>query len=356
MGIDIVIPVYIINGKNVDLILDQLYVAIESYYFHKNTGTFFVYTNDDHIEKSLSHYKTVYHRDVVIVRIDFEKLWGQLNLPISDVRTRREFVISKLIIPFIHDNEYVMLDWDILTTGLLKYEYVKSDKVRFFSSNIYDGLNLRQVSLLKGLVPQNEMIGRNRWINAGVSYSPKGLAAELIREYWDLYNSIDKREYKGIYLYDIIGEELIYNLMLLDGLPEMEEVHQHNINLMLINSYNDYNNVTSMYCFGEGFPKIINVHFVGGYVKPFDVEIDDKGNLSFKITVNNYMVDKGNLGWVFNLDNHRTGSYNLNALMFSTIWQHTRYSIKEKLFPNDSVKLSTRYSDFFKKIFIDGYQ
>ena len=353
MGLNIVIPVYVVENSNIPIILDQLYVAIESYYFHKNIGTFFIYTNNDLIEKGINHYKRVFYRDVVVVKLDFEKTWEQLNLPINSTRTRKTFIISKMVIPFLHDEDYLLMDWDILTTGYIKPAYIISDKIRLFNPKMYDGITLRQNSVLVGIKPENEMVGRHRWVNSGMVYSPKGKISELIKEYWEKYNSIITQEYRGIYLYDIIGDELLYNLMLIDSHDGIEEMKSYNLNVVLRNFYYDFSDLVSMYDFGNCYPNVLNVHFAGGHVKPFDVIVDENNNLTFKMSIENYAINKKCLRWLFDLEDHRLGSFNYNALIFSIIWQHTRYSIKDKLDPDNDKSISKRYLEFFKRNFLN---
>lgn len=352
MELNIVIPVYIINESKVPIILDQLYVAIESYYFYKNTGTFYIYTNSDSIEEGINHYKKVFSRNVVLIRIDFEKAWEQLNLPINETRTRKPFIISKMIIPFIHDEDYLAMDWDILTTGYIDHSYLISEKIRIFNSKMYDGTTLRQHSIYMGYKPENEVVGRHRWANSGMVYFPKKITTGLIREYWDKYDSIREQVYRGIHLYDIIDDELIYNLMLSDGHTGIEEVRDHNLNVVFKSFYYDFSEIDSMYSFGTNHPKVLNVHFVGGHVKPYDVIVDENNNLTFNISIENYAINREDLKWLFDMSDHRSGSFHYNALIFSIIWQHTRYCIREKLYLETAMGISNRYLEFFKRNFI----
>lgn len=353
MSLKIVIPVYVVERSNIERILDQLYVTIESYYLHNNSGVFYIYTNNDYIEININKYKKVFYRNITILRIDFEKVWKQLNLSINEIRTRREFVISKIIVPFIHDDDYLLLDWDILTTGYIKTEYIQSSKLRLFNAKFYDGISLRQNSIIRKLTPENETIGRFKWVNSGMVYSPKGLAAELIKEYWEKYQGIKEQKYKGIYLFDIIGDELIYNLMILDEHPKVEEVHNYNLNVVPRNFYFTFNDIDSMHCFGDKFPHVLNVHFAGGHIKPFDVTVDENLNLSYRIHIEKYAIDKRSLKWLFDFGEHRSGSYNYNALIFSIIWQYLKFSIKEKLISAKSDKISKRYLEFFNRNFLN---
>lgn len=347
---NIIIPAYITNENRTSIILDQIYVTIESYYSYGNQGKFFVYTNSSAIVTGLSHYNEVFQRDVSLVEIDFEKEWERLNLPINSTRTRKSFIISKMLIPFIFDEAFLLMDWDILTTGYIPSAIFETDKLRLFNPKLYDGFTLRQNSFYKGLSPEIH-VGNNRWLNSGMVYSPKGLAKQLIRDYWDKFDGITEQVYKNVYLHDIIDDELIYNLMALDGDPRVEEHMGHNINIVLRSFYHEFFDIKSMHSFGKNFPNILNIHFAAGHVKPYDVTIDDSGKLYFPIEVEKYAVDQATIKWLFDMSQHRMGSFHYNALMFSIIWQHTRYSIKEKL-STEQEKLSERYLDFFNKIFI----
>jgi hypothetical protein len=183
-------------------------------------------------------------------------------------------------------------------------------------------------------------------------YSPKGLCKSLVEEYWDKYHSISVQEYKGIYLFDIIGDELIYNLMLLDNVPHIEECNRYNLNIVLRNFYYTFNKIESMYSFGEKHPNILNVHFAGGHIKPFNVIVDENNNLSFQINVESYSINKRAIKWLFDMSEHRMGSYNYNSLLFSIIWQYTRYSVREDLGLEPDKKMSQRYLEFFNRSFI----
>jgi len=350
---NIIIPAYITDGstENVNRIADQIYVAIESYYFYDNIGTFIIFSNNDFLILLIDKYKEVFNRNVIIEYLDFEKEWKQLNLPISDVKTRREFIISKVIVPFIFDDEYLMMDWDIMTTSYIDPSYIKSDKLRFFNPKLYDGLTLRQNSFIRKLTPENQSIGRFRWMNSGMVYSPRGLAKQLILEYWEKYHSTQEQIYKGIYLFDIIGDELIYNIMMLDEDPRIEVCTKYNINVAFKNFYYTFTNIDSMYTFGKNHPILLNVHFAVGHVKPYNVIIDNKDNLSFQINVEKYGMDRNSIKWLFDMSEHRMGSYNYNVLMFSIIWQYTKHSIKEKL-GIEKKGINERYLKFFNNIFI----
>lgn len=255
-----------------------------------------------------------------------------------------------MLIPFIFDEAFLLMDWDILTTGYIPPSAIESDKLRLFNPKFSDGHTLRQNSLRQGLFPEAH-VGNNRWLNSGMVYSPKGLAQQLITEYWDKFDNVTENVYNNIFLYDIIDDELIYNIMRLDGDIRVEEYTGQNINVVLRNFYYEFYDITSMYNFGKSFPNILNVHFSAGHIKPYDVIIDDSGKLHFPIEVESYAVDHATVRWLFDMGQHRMGSFHYNALMFSIIWQYTRYSIKEKL-ESKPANLSNRYLDFFNKIFI----
>jgi hypothetical protein len=349
---NIVIPAYVLDLKNIELILDQLYVTIESYYQHGNSGNFIIFTNSSIVTDALIHYNTVFGRDVKVEMIDFEKEWKNTNLPINDVRTRKNFIISKMTIPFIYEGDYLLMDWDVLTTGYINPLYLISDKMRFFNAKFFDGSTLRQNSIWKKIVPEEPTIGRHRWVNSGFVYFPKDLQKKLIIEYWDKFDSVREQLYRGIFLFDIIGDELIYNLMLIDNIEYIEECTSHNINVVIKNLYYEFSEIPSMFSIGKIHPSILNVHFAVGFVKPFNVEIDREGNLSYKITMERYNLGWDDVQWTFNTKQHRMGSHHYNALMFSIIWQYTRYSIREKL-GIDKENTSTRYMDFFERCFIN---
>jgi hypothetical protein len=350
---NIIIPAYIINEAVTDVmrIAEQIYVAIESYYYQGNSGTFIIFTNNNTLERLILKFDRVFKRGIVINKIDFEKEWEKLNLSISGTRTRREVIISKLIIPFIFDDAYLMMDWDIMTTGYIDPNVIISNKLRLFNPKLYDGLTLRQNSLSRKLSPENQTIGMFRWLNSGMVYSPKGLAKQLITEYWGKYYNIKEKVYKGIYLYDIISDELIYNIMMLDGDPRIEECSKYNINTTLKNFYYSFSRIDSMYTFGKNHPQLLNVHFAVGHVKPYNVIINDEGNLLFQINVEKYDMDCNSVKWIFDMGEHRMGSYNYNALIFSIIWQHTKYTIRKRL-DLDKEDISVRYLEFFNNSFI----
>lgn len=347
---NIIIPAYIKDENRAAIILDQICVTIESYYAHGNQGKFLVYTNSLMLIAGLKHYNTVFERDVEVIVIDFEKEWGKLNLRINDTRTRKGFIISKMLIPFVFDEAFLMMDWDIITTGFIPKGVLESDKLRLFNPKFTDGHTLRQNSFSKGLSPEPH-VGNNRWLNSGMVYSPKGLARQLITEYWDKFDGVTEQVYNKVFLHDIIDDELIYNIMRLDGDNRVEEYTAHNINVVLRNFYYDFSDVTSMHDFGKNYPNILNVHFSAGHVKPYDVVLDDDGKLHFPIEMESYALDRATVRWLFDMGQHRMGSFHYNALMFSIIWQHTRYCIKEKL-ESKPAYLSKRYLDFFNKIFV----
>lgn len=348
----IIIPAYITDPKNIDLILDQLYVTIESYYFHKNTGKFLIFTNSYLVINAFQKFNSVFGRDVKVERIDFDKEWKSTGLPINDVRTRKNFIISKLIIPFVYDGDYILMDWDMLITGYIDPTILISDKMRFFNPKYYDGLNLRQNSIRKGLVPENESVGKTRWVNSGLAYFPKDIQKSSIIEYWEKFDSIKTQEYRGIFLFDIIGDELIYNLMLIDGSSNIEECTKYNINSVLKNLYYSFDRTHSMYSFGKNHPHILSVHFAVGHAKPFNVILNEKGDLSYTVTMERYNMEGDDVRWTFDATYHRIGSLHYNALMFSIIWQHTRYSIREKLGLEEMI-ISSRYSEFFDRCFVN---
>jgi len=348
----IIIPAYITDTKKIEIILDQLYVTIESYYYHKNTGNFLIFTNSFYVINALKQFNRVFGRDVKVERINFDKEWKSTGLLINDIRTRKNFIISKLIIPFVYTGDYLLMDWDMLITGYIDPSILISDKMRFFNPKFFDGLTLRQNSIRKGLIPENDTVGKTRWINSGLAYFPKDLQKSALIEYWDKFDSIRTQEYRGIFLFDIIGDELIYNIMLIDGSESIEEYTKCNINSVLKNLYYSFDTVPSMYSFGKDHPHILSVHFSVGHVKPFNVILDEKENLSYTITMERYNMENDDVRWAFDTTYHRMGSLHYNALIFSIIWQHTRYSIREKL-GLEKIKLSSRYLEFFDRCFMN---
>jgi hypothetical protein len=349
---NIVIPAYILSTSNIELILDQIYVTVESYYrFNDPNDTFIIYTNNVEVKKGIKLFNTIYEKSVRVEIINFEKLWENIGLNINVNRTRRAFIISKLLMPFILEEDYLLMDWDILTTGIYAPEIIKSNKLRFFNPKNYDGVSLRIFSVWKGLKPESKTAGNNRWINSGLAYFPKNLTKQMILEYWEKYDSINEQKYKNIFLFDIIGDELIYNLMLLDENKNIEEYREHNINVVLKNFYYNFESITSMYNFGSTPPYILNVHFSSGLIKPFDVIINDKDDLSCTTRLEKYGIEKESLKWVFDISTHIYGSYNYNSLIFSLIWQYTRYNIREKMGLTKE-NISSRYLNFFNRYII----
>lgn len=349
---NIIIPVYIVDESKTEIIRDQLYVALESYYQHGNTGTFFIYTNNDAIEKSINLYKKVYERDIIIVRVDFESVWKNLNLPLNESKTRKSIIMSKMIIPFLFDEDYLMMDWDILTTGKMKPEFLISDKLKLFIPKFYDGLTIRNNSIIRDIIPEDKTFGNFIWTNSGIVYSPAGLSAKLFREYWDIYQSVQTPVYKGLHLPNILDDELMYVLMLLHKETNIEVLRTYNINVVFRNFYYTFDKVNSMFNFGEKYPNIYSVHFASGHVKPYNVIVDDQFNLTFPINSERHGNNKKNIRWTFDMSEHRVGSFHYNALIFSIIWQYTRYSVLEKLGLSEET-ISDRYAEFFKTCFID---
>jgi hypothetical protein len=347
----IIIPAFISDKRNIDLILDQLYVTIESYYQQGNKGSFLIYSNNSAIKKAMKHYNSVFGRDVKVEYLDFIKEWERTKLKINEVRTRKNFIISKMVIPFVFSGDYLLMDWDMLNTGYFEPNTFESKKIRFFNAKFYDGATLRQVSIWKGTVPEVSNIERLHWVNSGLVYFPQDLQKKLILEYWDKYDSVKERCYRGVHLYDIIGDEMIYNLMLIDGNEYIEECSAYNMNVVFKNFYYTFDTIPSMYSFGKRYPYILNVHFVTGLAKPYNMVIDDKENLSFNLNLERYNLDNDDVRWAFDTGSHRASSFFYNALMFSAIWQHTRFSIKEKLGLTKE-KLSQRYLDFFNRCFL----
>ena len=350
---NIVIPVLIKELSSLELIMDQLYVTIESYYFFGNTGQFIIFTNAEAVIKGIQHLNEVYNFKVKTEKIDFIKEWEALNLRINPIKTRKDFIIAKMLIPFIFEEDFLLIDWDILTTGYIDNRFLKSDKLRFFNPKMYDGLTLRNLSLCKGYKPLEEDIGKFRWVNSGLAYLPYPLTKNLILEYWDKFDSITEKEYKGIILFDIIGDELIYNLMMLDKRPEVEEFRDLNINIVSRNFYYSFKSINSMDNFGKNYPYIMNFHFAVGHVKPFNITIDDEGTLHYEITLHKYNQDPDLVNWCLDMGQHRIGSHHYNALVFGIIWQYRRYLIKETM--NLTTKIeSKKYLDFFNESIIHG--
>lgn len=349
---NIVLSPFIIDESNIDIDLDQLFVTIESYYHFKNKGQFIIFTNNDSIISNIKIFNNTFNYNVITEKIDFEKEWEKTGLKINSIKTRRSFIISKMIIPFIFNEDYLFMDWDILTTGQYNNEIIKSNKLRFFNPKFYDGLTLRQLSLYKGLSPEDERIGRFHWVNSGFVYFPKDLTKKLILEYWNKFDNIKEKKYKDIVLFDIVGDELIYNLMMLDRHSMVEECLQYNINVVSRNFYFLFNHIKSMENFGKNFPYVLNFHFAVGHVKPFNIIIDDKGRLHYKIILENYNLEPDVIKWCLDMGQHRMGSHHYNALIFGIIWQYRRYLIQEKMGLSNK-KESEKYLEFFNKSIVD---
>lgn len=348
----IVLTAFLDNKSDVNIASDQLYVTIESYYHFKNKGQFIIFTNNDNIILSIKKFNDVFNYNVITEKIDFEKEWEKTGLEINLIKTRRNFIISKMIVPFIFNEDYLFMDWDILTTGQYDNEIIKSDKLRFFNPKFYDGLTLRQLSLYKKSSPEDEEIGRFHWVNSGFAFFPKDLTKNIILEYWDKFNNIKEKKYKDIVLFDIVGDELIYNLMMLDKNPKIEECLKYNINIVSRNFYYSFRYIKSMDNFGNDYPYILNFHFAVGHVKPFNIIIDDQGRLHYKIILENYNLEPDVIKWCLDMGQHRMGSHHYNALIFGIIWQYRRYLIQEKMGLSDK-KESKKYLEFFNKSIIN---
>ena len=350
---NILLPANITDNSNVALLLDQIFVTIESYYrFNSSNDTFIIFTNSADIINGIKLFNIGFEKDVRTELINFEKCWEDTGLVITQSKARRATIIAKMLMPFIFDEDYLLMDWDVMTTGRSVPEMIQSDKLRFFNSKLYDGNTLRQISMWKNMFPEKNSTGRFRWVNSGFAYFPKDLTKQMILEYWEKYNSITEQQYKNIFLYDIIGDEYIYNLMLIDEDPRIEECTEYNINVVLRNFYSNFFKINSMYSFGERSPHVLNVHFAIGHIKPFNVVIDDSGNLSCTIKMEKYNTDKESVRWLFDIAEHKCGAFHYNTVVFSLIWQYTRYCIREQMGLMKE-NMSTRYLDFFNKNIIE---
>lgn len=345
-NMNIIIPAYITDDSSLEIVIDQIYVAIESYYRFKNRGNFIIFTNSEEIKKAINIFNSAFEKTVKVEIIDFEKEWKSTGLEINPIRTRRNFIITKMLIPFIFKEDYLLMDWDILTTGHFDNDLIVSDKLRFFNAKFYDGLTLRKLSLYNGLKPENNLMGNFRWVNSGFVYFPAKLTKDLILEYWEKYNNIVEKQYRGVILFDTIGDELIYNLMMIDNNPNVEECIKYNLNVVSRNFYYSFNNISSMDTFGSDYPNIFNFHFAVGHVKPFNIIIDDEGRLHYNILLEAYGLDHDIIKWCFDMSQHRIGSHHYNSLIFSIIWQYYRYLIRETLGLSKEIT-SKRYLDFF---------
>lgn len=349
---NIVISAYITDDSNRATNRDQLYVTIESYYHFKNKGQFIIFTNLDSIIEDIQRFNDIFGYNVIAEKINFEKEWEKTGLKIDSIKTRRNFIISKMLIPFILNEDFLFMDWDILTTGQYDNEIINSDKLKFFNPKFYDGLTLRQLSIYKGLIPEDEEIGRFHWINSGFVYFPKDITKKLIIEYWNKFNSIKEKKYKNIELFDIVGDELIYNLMMLDKHPMVEECLKYNINVVSRNFYFSFRYIKSMENFGRDFPHILNFHFAVGHIKPFNIIIDENGRLHYEIILENYNLEPDVIKWCFDMGQHRMGSHHYNALIFGIIWQYRRFLIRGKMNLSGD-KESDKYLEFFNKSIIN---
>jgi hypothetical protein len=89
-----------------------------------------------------------------------------------------------------------------------------------------------------------------------------------------------------------------------------------------------------------------------GLAKPYNVVLNEKGDLSYTISMERYNMDWDDVKWTFNTSDHRIGSLHYNALLFSIVWQHTRHTIREKL-GLEKENISQRYMDFFNRCFVN---
>jgi hypothetical protein len=342
----VVFPAYLKDNKNIDIIRDQLYVVLYSF-FRYNKAEVLILTNSDLIEKEIKIFKDFYSYDINVRKIDFNEEWEKLNLYINPIKTRKEFIISKILPIFLIDSDFLMMDWDILNTEEYISKITKTDKIRFFNPKNYDGCTLKQVSFFKGLRPISEDTGNFRWLNSGVVFFKKDITKKLIKEYWDLFNNTIKNEYKGIYLFDIIGDELIYNLMKIDKVEEIEECTAYNINVIPKNFCFYYDSIKDMEI-GKIYPYVLNVHFSVGHIKPYNVFIDEDDRLHTEIILEKYNQTRDEIRWCFDISQHKIGSNHYNALIFSIIWQYYRYRILEEMSIIKKEE-SKKYLNFFKE-------
>lgn len=344
----VVLPVYLSkDNKNIDVIRDQLYVVLYTF-FKYNNAEVHIMTNNIYIKREIEFFKDFYGYNIKLDFVDFDEEWKKLKLYINPIKTRQEFIISKILPIFLIDSDFIMMDWDIINTEEYISKVTNTERIRFFNPKHSDGLNLRNFSLTRGLSLEGN--GNFRWLNSGFILFKKDIARKLVLEYWDLFNSIVKNEYRGIYLFDIIGDELIYNLMKIDNVSEIEECTIYNINVIPKNFCFYYDHVRDMEI-GKNFPYILNVHFSVGHVKPYNVFIDDKDRLHFEVVLEKYNQTRDEVKWCFDMSQHRIGSHHYNALIFSIIWQYYRYKILEEL-GKDKCGKSLKYKKFFEEVIV----
>lgn len=349
----IVIPAYTADtSKPVDLILDQIRVAIESFYHHRNTwGEFLILTNNRNIERGVESYRysnSVFfeqEKKIEIRFLDFDKEWKKFGLYINPTKTRSAFIIAKILPVMLMEEDFLLMDYDIMTTGYIDPSVIKSDKIRLFASNRFEGATFRHLSRKYGLTPPSKG-GDFRWVNSGYVFLPAGKGQEAVKSYWEKFNSITKKEYRGFYLHHITDDELLYNIMLLDDIADIELVQKHTINCVVTNFYGPFKS-ENMFGFGDKHPGILNVHFVGNFVKPYNVVVDDSGVLSYKVVVaDKFAQNYDGIRWRFDMMDHLACDIHYNALVFSIIWQYYNCRIKENMGIHCREK-SSNYEKFF---------
>lgn len=343
---NIIIPAYLNFKSNLEVIRDLLFVDIYTFFKYGNKGTVIIPTNNEELIGILVNFKRFYNFDIVVEKIDYEREWSKLGLSIGNQKERRNFIISKILPIFIYNFDFIMMDWDILNTEEYISKISNLKETTFFNPKNYDGLTIRQVSLCKKLKPLGN-IDSFRWLNTGFVFFKNNSIRPLIREYWDKFNSIQENKYKEIYLFDIIGDELIYNLMKIDGVEEIKECIDFNINVIPKNFCFSFYKIENMEI-GKEYPYILNVHFSVGHIKPYNVIIDDNGNLEVKVTLEPYNQTRDEVRWCFDMSQHQIGSHHYNALLFSIIWQYKRYKILEEMGITEKDKRSSKYLKFFE--------
>lgn len=353
----IVLSAYTPNlNKDTSTISDQICVTIDSICRTGNKwGDFVLFTNNKLIINHIRKFSSIYNIDIEIIYIDYEKELDKLGLAeLDSIKNTSNYVYiaSKLLIPFLIDDDFLFVDYDILFIGKIDKENIKSDKIRFFRESSAKK-TIVDLSISRGFIPKVDRNWKGYWLNSGMVYFPGRLGERLIRKYWYKYLDIIKKgrkEYKGIILFDSCSDELIYNLMNIDQEPLIELENRFNVSCDLYsNSYNnpfDKKYIKSISNFESLIPKIISIHFVGTYIKPYNVYIDDEDNLCFNIKIRKCSTRR--VGYIFS-SNNKFKHY--KALMFCIVWQYYRYSIREKL--GLSFKISKRYFNFFEKEFLD---
>lgn len=342
------IPFYL-NPEKLDSLIDQLLVTIHSYFIQGNTWEYIVFTNNEVVEATIKKYSDAFKNNVHVQLIDFEKEWNALKLPINSWDSFSQSIISKLLIPFIFKGDYLIVDWDILFTGMITEEFITSDKIRFFRAKLCNNpFSLNCVSTNKGFIP-NPGVGNFNWVNSGFYYVPTGILPDLLKENWHIYTSLDanQRTYKDIWLYNNFSDEVLLNLIRINGCQKMEEFEGQNINISLYELDYKFKDIDSIYCFGKKPPNILTIHFHGGGLKPTDVTLyENYISINLKVSTDKELTD-----WFFKSHPLSLRSTLYNYVMFAVVWHYIKYQVKETI-NDEKPKMSLIYKEYFDKEFI----